>query len=135
MSKSYDNTIPLFAPEKRLRKLIMRIKTNSLEPGQPKDPEACTLFAIYRAFASSAESTAMAQRYREGIGWGDMKNLLFEYLNEQLGPFRAEYDRLMNDPDHVESILQDGARRAREISTPFMQRVREAVGIRPLTRG
>jgi tryptophanyl-tRNA synthetase len=135
MSKSYDNTIPLFAPEKRLRKLIMRIKTNSLEPGEPKDAETCTLFAIYRAFASSAETAVMAQRYREGIGWGEMKNLLFEYLNAQLAPYRAEYDRLLSAPDHVESILQTGARRAREISEPLMNRVRHAVGIRPLARG
>ncbi len=133
MSKSYDNIIPLFAPEKRLRKLIMRIKTNSLEPGEPKDTDTCTLFAIYRAFATGAETSAMAARYREGIGWGEMKNLLFDYLNAQLAPYRDEYLRLLDAPGHVESVLQAGAQRAREISQPFMERVRYAVGIRPLS--
>ncbi len=132
MSKSYDNIIPLFAPEKRLRKLIMRIKTNSLEPGEPKDPDTCTLFGIYRAFASAQETEAMDQRYREGIGWGEMKNLLFDYLNEHLAGYRDEYQKLLAAPDHVEAVLQVGAERARSISRPFMARVRHAIGIRRL---
>ena len=132
MSKSYDNIIPLFAAEKRLRKLIMRIKTNSLEPGEPKDPDTCTLFGIYRAFATADETAAMTTRYQEGIGWGDMKNLLFEYVNSHLTPYRDQYYKLLDAPDHVEAVLKSGAERAREISVPFMARVREAIGIRRL---
>ena len=132
MSKSYDNVIPLFAPEKRLRKLIMRIKTNSLEPGEPKDPDGCTLFNIFKAFAPAAETAALAERYAAGIGWGDAKQFLFEYLNDHLKPLRAEYEGLLADPGHVEQVLQCGAARARERSVPLMQQIRQAVGIRPL---
>jgi tryptophanyl-tRNA synthetase len=132
MSKSYNNTIPLFVPEKRLRKLIMKIKTNSLEPGEPKDTEDSTLFDIYKAFATEAETTAIARRYADGIAWGEMKQLLFEYINEHIGPARAEYDRLIADPAVVEAELRKGAERAREISAPFLDRVRDAIGIRAL---
>jgi tryptophanyl-tRNA synthetase len=132
MSKTYANTIPLFTPEKQLRKLIMRIKTNSLEPGEPKDPNECTLFAIYRAFASEAETAAMRERYAQGIGWGEMKQQLFEYLNDHLAVAREEYLRLMEAPDHVESILLAGAEKARRVSVPFLREIRERVGIRAL---
>ncbi|HZX22225.1 MAG TPA: tryptophan--tRNA ligase [Woeseiaceae bacterium] len=132
MSKSYGNTIPLFLPEKKLRKLIMKIKTNSLEPGEPKDTEGSTLFDIYRAFATPAEAADVARRYAEGIAWGEMKQRLFEYINDHLGAARAEYDRLIADPGHVESALVAGAERARALSAPFMADIRHAVGIRPL---
>ena len=132
MSKSYGNTIPLFVPEKQLRKLIMRIKTNSQPPGEPKDPDASALFAIYRAFCTDAEAEAMAERYRAGIGWGEMKNFLFEFLNGQLAGPRQEYERLLEAPDYVESVLQRGAQRAREVSRPFMNEIRTAVGVRRL---
>lgn len=132
MSKSYGNTIPLFLPEKKLRKLIMKIKTNSLEPGEPKETEGSTLFEIYRAFATPAESADVARRYAEGIAWGEMKQLLFEYINDHLGAARAEYERLIADPGHVESVLVAGAERARALSAPFMADIRQAVGIRPL---
>lgn len=132
MSKSYDNIIPLFAPEKRLRKLIMRIKTNSLEPGEPKDPDGCTLFGIYRAFATEAETAAVRVQYADGIAWGEAKQQLFEYLNDHLRPLRAEYERLVEDPGHIERVLQAGALRARERSVPLMQQIRAAIGIRRL---
>ncbi len=132
MSKSYNNTIPLFAPEKRLRKLIMKIRTNSLEPGEAKDTEGNTLFEIYKAFATEAESRVVVARYAEGIGWGEMKQLLFEYINEHIGPARAEYERLIADPASVEAELRKGAERAREISVPFLDRLRRAIGIRSL---
>jgi tryptophanyl-tRNA synthetase len=134
MSKSYDNTIPLFLPEKPLRKLIMKIKTNSLEPGQPKDPETCTLFGIYKAFASKAEIEAVRQRYQEGIAWGEMKQFLFEHLNEHLLLARERYDALMQSPGKIEAILQEGSSKAREHSVPFMRKLRESVGIRGLVR-
>ncbi len=132
MSKSYDNTIPLFADEKPLRKLIMKIKTNSLEPGEPKETEGSTLYDIYRAFAAPAESESIAQRYAEGIAWGEMKQVLFEYINDHLSPARAEYQRLIADPAEVERTLKKGADRAREVSAPYLAEIRHAVGIRAL---
>lgn len=134
MSKSYDNTIPLFADEKKLRKLIMKIKTNSQEPGEPKDPDDSALFAIYRAFATEAETAALRERYASGIGWGEMKQLLFEHLNAELEAPRKEYYRLLAAPDHVENVLREGAERARSVCRPFMAEIRRAVGIRSLAK-
>ena len=132
MSKSYDNTIPLFAEEDQLRKLVMKIKTNSLEPGQPKETSDSTLFDIYSAFATSDEISVMEKRYKEGISWGEMKNILFEYLNEHLKSYRKDYQQLINDPTEVERELRKGAEKAREISVPFLDQIRSAVGIRTL---
>jgi tryptophanyl-tRNA synthetase len=132
MSKSYNNTIPLFAPEKRLRKLIMKIKTNSLEPGEPKDPTDSTLFDIYKAFATPAETAEIEKAYADGIAWGQMKQRLFEYINEHIKPARDEYDRLIADPTVVEAELRKGAVRAREIAAPYLQQIRDAIGIRKL---
>ena len=129
MSKSYNNTIPLFVAEKKLLKLVRKIKTNSLEPGEPKDPAGCTLFQIYSAFASPEERDAMRQEYANGIGWGEAKNRLFELLNEQLREPRERYEALMQDPGHIESILLKGAERARAEAAPFMDRMRQAVGL------
>ncbi|MDH3987706.1 MAG: tryptophan--tRNA ligase [Gammaproteobacteria bacterium] len=132
MSKSYNNTIPLFADEKKLRKLIMKIKTNSLEPGEPKETEGSTLFEIYQAFASEEEVKDIEKRYAEGIAWGEMKQVLFEYINEHIKPAREEYNRLIEDPAVVERELKRGAERAREISVPYLDEIRYAVGIRKL---
>jgi tryptophanyl-tRNA synthetase len=132
MSKSYHNTIPLFSATPQLRKLIMKIKTNSLEPGVPKDTEGSTLFDIYRAFAMPDEVAALRLRYAEGIGWGEAKEQLFEYLDGHLRGARAEYQRLMADPGHVEQVLREGAARARAIAAPFLADIRHAVGIRRL---
>ncbi len=132
MSKSYNNTIPLFADEKPLRKLIMKIKTNSLEPGEPKDPEDSTLFDIFKAFATAEESAGIEKRYAEGIAWGEMKQVLFEYINAQIKPARDEYNRLIADPAEVERTLLKGAERARELSAPFLDEIRHAIGIRKL---
>ncbi len=129
MSKSYNNTIPLFEPEKKLRKLINKIKTNSLEPGEPKDPNGCTLFSIYQAFATAGEMAHIRQRYAEGIGWGEMKQTLFEHINEQIAPARERYEALMQAPEHIEAELQSGAEKARAISAPFLAELRKAVGI------
>ncbi len=129
MSKSYNNTIPLFEPENKLKKLINKIKTNSLEPGEPKETEGCTLFSIYQSFATAEEVEVVRQRYAEGIGWGEMKRILFEHINEQIAPARAVYDELMLKPAHIEEQLQEGAKKARAISYPFIQELRKAVGI------
>ncbi|PID66042.1 MAG: tryptophan--tRNA ligase, partial [Gammaproteobacteria bacterium] len=111
MSKSYNNTIPLFVPEKKLRKLIMKIKTNSQEPGEPKQTEDSTLFHLYQAFANAEEITAMKKHYAEGIAWGEMKQILFAKINQEIAPMREEYDRLMSRPDYIEAVLQAGADR------------------------
>ena len=129
MSKSYNNTIPLFEKEKKFRKLINKIKTNSLEPGEPKDPEGCTLFGIYQAFASKQEVAAIRQQYADGIAWGEMKKILFEKINDEIAPARERYEALLQAPEHIEEQLQDGAEKARAIATPFIQELREAVGI------
>ncbi len=134
MSKSYSNVVPLFAGEKQLRKLLMKIKTNSLEPGQPKDPNDSALYEIYRAFATDAETAAVRTRYAEGIAWGEMKQLLFERINTELAPARAEYERLMAHPREIEDVLQQGAAKARAVSRPFLAEIRDRIGIRPLAR-
>ena len=129
MSKSYNNTIPLFVSEKKLQKLVRKIKTNSLEPGEPKDPDTCTLFQIFSAFASESEALAMRQQYAEGIGWGEAKDRVFEYVNAHLSAPRERYNALMEDPAHIEAVLQKGAERAREEAAVTMDRLRAAVGL------
>jgi tryptophanyl-tRNA synthetase len=129
MSKSYNNTIPLFEPEKKLRKLINKIKTNSLEPGEPKETENCTLFGLYQAFANNHEIEAIRTRYAEGISWGEMKQVLFEKINEEIAPARERYEALLEAPEHIEQELREGAEKARAISLPFIQTLRETVGI------
>jgi tryptophanyl-tRNA synthetase len=129
MSKSYGNTIPLFLPEKQLRKAINKIKTNLLEPGEPKDPEDSTVFQIWAAFADAAETARMRREFEAGIAWGEAKKQLFELINAQLAPAREEYERLLADPGYIEQVLKAGAERARETSVPLLQKVREAVGI------
>ncbi|MCK5889429.1 MAG: tryptophan--tRNA ligase [Methylococcales bacterium] len=129
MSKSYNNTIPLFETEKKFKKLINKIKTNSLEPGQAKETEGCTLFGLYQAFASEAEVDEVRQQYADGIAWGEMKKILFEKMNEEIAPARERYYALLETPEHIEEQLQEGAVKAREISVPFMQSIRESVGI------
>ncbi|MBF0378545.1 MAG: tryptophan--tRNA ligase [Desulfamplus sp.] len=132
MSKSYNNTIPLFESDKALRKLIMKITTNSLAPEEPKDPKTCTLFAIYKAFATQDEVKAMEKRYMEGIAWGTMKQELFEYLNEILREPRETYNRLIKAPGDLNTILRQGASKAREYSVPFIEKIRKAVGIKSI---
>lgn len=129
MSKSYSNTIPLFLAEKPLRKAINKIKTNLLEPGEPKDPEDSTVFQLWAAFASAAETTRMREEFQNGIAWGEAKKQLFELVNKELSEARDAYMRLMDDPGHIEAVLQKGGERAREQSSKLLHRVREAVGI------
>jgi tryptophanyl-tRNA synthetase len=132
MSKSYNNTIPLWLPEKKLRKAIMRIVTNSLEPGEPKDHTDSTLFTIYAAFANEEQRNAMRQAYADGIAWGEAKQQVFELINAELAEPRARYEELISNPQQIEAVLQQGAEKARDYATPFMQRLRKAVGIRAL---
>jgi tryptophanyl-tRNA synthetase len=129
MSKSYGNTIPLFLAEKPLRKAINKIRTNLLEPGEPKDPDNSTVFQLWAAFASGPETIRMRGEFEEGIAWGEAKKQLFELVNKELTEARDHYMRLMDDPGHIEAILQKGGERARAHSSKLMHRVREAVGI------
>ena len=132
MSKSYDNTIPLFAPREQLKKLIGSIVTDSSAPGEAKTVEGSALFQIYQAFASPKETEALRQAYANGIAWGDAKQLVFERIDREIGPMREAYLALMNDPAKIEAILLAGAAKARQIATPFMGRLRHAVGLRDL---
>lgn len=132
MSKSYDNTIPLFAPREQLKKLIASIVTDSTAPGEVKTVEGSALFQIYQAFASSEETAALRQAYADGIAWGDAKQLVFERIDREIAPMREAYLALLNDPAKIEAILLAGATKARQIATPFMGRLRHAVGLRDL---
>jgi tryptophanyl-tRNA synthetase len=132
MSKSYDNTIPLFASREQLKKLIAGIVTDSRAPGEPKDTEGSALFQIYQAFASAEEAGQMRQAYAAGISWGDAKQMLLDRIDLEVAPMRARYQHLMEHPEEVEALLQIGARKARAVATPFLQRLRSAVGLRNL---
>ena len=132
MSKSYDNSIGLFIPPAQLRKQIASIVTDSRAPGEPKDTEGSALFQIYQAFATPEETEQLRKLYAEGIAWGDAKQMLFERIDRELAPMRQRYDELMAHPEEVERLLQAGARKARDLVTPFMARLRHAVGIRNL---
>jgi len=132
MSKSYDNTIPLFTPREPLRKLIAGILTDSRAPGEPKEVEGSALFQIYQAFASAPETAALRQAYADGIAWGDAKQLLFERIEQEVAPMRERYQALLNDPAHIEALLQAGAEKARKVATPLMRELRYAVGLRTL---
>lgn len=132
MSKSYNNTIPLFLPEKQLKKYINKIVTNTLEPGEPKDADSSTVFQIWRAFATPVQSDEMRWRFTTGIGWGEAKKELFELLNGQLQEPRERYNELLENPGRIEHILIEGAEKARAQSSEFMTELRTAVGIRVL---
>ncbi len=132
MSKSYHNFIPLFDTEKRLRKMIMKIKTNSLGPEEPKDPDTCTIFSIYKAFATESETADLEKRYRRGISWGAAKQELFEYVNAILKDPRKRYQELVKSPADIDDVLKAGAMKAREFSVPFLEEIRKSIGISKL---
>ena len=132
MSKSYDNTIPLFSSRAQLQKLIGGIVTDSRAPGEPKDVEGSALFQIYQAFATPNETAALRQQYADGIAWGAAKELLLEHVDAVIAPMRAQYEALMADPERIEATLLAGAERARSLATPFLRELRNAVGLRSL---
>jgi len=135
MSKSYDNTIPMFAPREQLKKLIFSIVTDSRAPGEAKDTEGSALFQLYQAFADADETEAMRAAFAEGIGWGDAKQRLFERVDAEVAPLRERYEALIARPGEIEARLREGARTARErLAMPFLRRLREAVGLRDLSR-
>ncbi|HEX5738224.1 MAG TPA: tryptophan--tRNA ligase, partial [Hydrogenophaga sp.] len=132
MSKSYDNTIPLFAPKDQLRKLIMGILTDSRAPGEPKSTEGSAVFQLYQAFASAEETADLTRAYADGIAWGEAKQLVADRLEREIAPLREVYDALIQNPAEIEQTLLQGAEKARAIATPFTRRLRHAVGLRPL---
>ncbi|MEM7077083.1 MAG: tryptophan--tRNA ligase [Pseudomonadota bacterium] len=132
MSKSYGNTIALFSTPKQLQKQINKIKTNLLEPGEPKDPDTSTVFELWRAFASPEQTEAMRQAFTDGIGWGDAKKQLFELIDGQLAEPRERYNTLMADGASIEQTLQEGAERARGYASRLLVKLRKAVGIRSI---
>ncbi len=130
MSKSYNNTIPLFeGGAKALRAAVSRIVTDSRQPGEAKDTEDSHLFTIYRAFATPAQTAALREQLQAGMAWGDAKNALYDVLEAIVAPMRDKYDALMANPDQIEDILQAGAVKAREHARPLMARLRDAVGL------
>ena len=132
MSKSYGNTIPLFDTPKKLQKSINKIKTNLLEPSEPKDIDDSTLFEIWQAFATKDQVIYMEEQYAKGIAWGQAKKELFALIDEEIGEARERYVELMDNPKKVETILQEGAEKARAYSKPLLEKVRQATGIRPI---
>ena len=134
MSKSYDNTIPLFSSREQLKKLIGSILTDSRAPGEPKDTEGSALFQIYQAFSTPEETAQLAQAYADGIAWGEAKQVLFERVDGILTPLRERYNALIQDPARIEQTLLAGAERARALATPFIRELRSAVGLRSLVQ-
>ncbi|WP_175652145.1 tryptophan--tRNA ligase [Pseudomonas sp. Marseille-P9899] len=130
MSKSYDNTIPLFSSAKDMKDAISRIVTDSRAPGEAKDPDNSHLFTLYQAFSTPAQADAFRGELLQGLGWGDAKQQLFQLLDGQLGEARERYHQLITRPADLEDILLAGAQKARKVATPFLEQLREAVGLR-----
>ena len=130
MSKSYGNVIPLFAPEKQLRKFIMKITTDSKSVDSSKDPEACSVFALYSCFATKADQKALAKRYHDGgMGYGEAKQLCFEALNAELNGPREIFQHIRNDQSELDGILESGRDKARAVARQVTDRVRSKVGL------
>ena len=134
MSKSYDNTIPLFSSREQLKKLIGSILTDSRAPGEAKEVEGSALFQIYQAFATPEETEALRQQYAAGIAWGDAKEVLLQRVDQVIAPMRAQYEELIHNPARIEKTLLAGAERARALATPFIRDLRSAVGLRSLVQ-
>ncbi|HEY5923436.1 MAG TPA: tryptophan--tRNA ligase [Kofleriaceae bacterium] len=129
MSKSYGNVIPIFASPKQMKKAVNQIVTDSLPPETPKDPDASTIFAIYKAIATPDETRELADRYRAGIGWGDAKKALLDRIEAEVGAARTRYDELMADTAKIDALLAKGAEKARVTARATLDRVRKAIGI------
>ena len=130
MSKSYNNVIPIFAPSNQVRKQVMRIVTDSKRPEEPKDPDECNVFAIYRHFTDADAVEAKRQLYVDGgLAYGDMKKDLFELLETTFSAQRDQYNLLMENRGELDKVLESGAKKARDIAVPIMRKVRKAVGV------
>ena len=133
MSKSYGNIIPLLSSEKQLKKSIAKIVTNSLEPGDPKDPTTCTVFKLYKYFASDELLKEFENDYKEGIGWGDAKNKLFNIINNEMLPLREKYILLENDKNLLNDLLHDGSKKVRPIAQEMLASIRDSIGIKNIS--
>ena len=133
MSKSYGNIIPLLSTEKQLKKSIAKIVTNSLEPGDPKDSSNCTVFALYKYFASKPMVDELCDDYKKGISWGDAKNKLFEVVNNEITPIRESYEKLQEDKDFINDLLSDGSNKVRPIAKELLDSIRISVGINKIS--
>jgi tryptophanyl-tRNA synthetase len=131
MSKSYDNTVPLFeGGPKGLKDAIARVVTDSRLPGEPKEPEGAHLVTLHDAFADTATRAAFHADLRAGLGWGDAKQRVVDLIEAHVGPMRATYADLVAQPERIEDILQAGAAKARQTATPLLTELRQAVGLR-----
>jgi tryptophanyl-tRNA synthetase len=136
MSKSYGNTIDIFAEGKPLQKTVMSIVTDSTPVEAPKDPTKCNVFALYGLFATDEEKVALAARYRAGgLGYGEVKKMLLEKINSHFGPAREKRKQLAARPEYVEEVLRKGAQKARAEARTTMALVRQAVGMGPASVG
>ncbi len=130
MSKSYGNTLDIFGPEKAQRKKVMKIKTDSVEVDQPKDPDTSIIYELYQLFSNESEIEAMANDFRNGgVGYGEFKKRLWEGYWEYFAPMRARREELLANRDHVDEVLKQGAEKARELATGVLGRVRHAMGL------
>ncbi len=129
MSKSYHNHIPLFVPEKKLKKLINKITTDSTPPEDPKNPDDSLIFDIYKFFANDSQIQNLKNRYAEGIGWGHAKLELFEVVNSEISPLREKYNHYMNNKNLVDEVLAEGASRVRKKAMENLRQVKEAIGV------
>ena len=133
MSKSYGNVIPLLDTEKKLKKSIMKIVTNSLEPGAPKDSSNCTVFDLYKNFASEDLVKDFQKLYDEGISWGEAKERLFDVINSELTPIRSNYEKLAQNKEYINDLLSDGSKKARLIAKEKILLIREKIGINKIS--
>ena len=133
MSKSYNNVIPFLCSEKELQKGVMRIVTNSLEPGVKKDTKDCNLFTIYSSFASNDQIDALKKLYADGVGWGEAKKLVFNDLNAIIEPVRDRYFDLLQKPDYLNEVLDHGSSKVAPIAKELLEKVRDLVGIKKIS--
>ena len=133
MSKSYGNIIPLLSTEKALKKSIAKIVTNSLEPGEPKDTDGCSVFSLYSHFASKSELLELADDYKNGISWGDAKNKLFSLVNNEISPIRERYEEFSTNDKLLNELLHEGSLKARVMAKEKIAVVRELIGIKPIS--
>ena len=129
MSKSYGNTIPLLVPEKKLRKFIMKIVTDSLPPEAPKDPDNSTIMDLYKFFATGEEVERLKDSYKNGIGWGYAKQELFEVVNRELAPLREKYNYFLENTEEIDKVLKVGGERARELASKNLSIIKKKIGV------
>ncbi len=131
MSKSYDNVIPFLAPPSEMKKAVMRIVTDSKRPEEPKDPDSCNVFNIFKHFAEPARVAERRAHYAAGgVGYGEMKEELLAVLESRFGAARAKYDELLKDPAGLDKTLEAGAERARQLAGKRMEKLRKKLGLR-----